>query len=393
MRRPTLALLLGCLLLVAGVSALDGYAYYQTIEYAATDKDVYQQDIVIHRTTGTAYNETSGGLETWHIYVGDHCREDYGDIRFTNSTGAELAYYLWPGYDAESARVCVRLVGADRLGAVTVWYGNPAATTTSDGPATYLFFDDYSDPSTLDNYTERWYATWSPFEYKEITNGQLHLGWGATGSGSALLFANTPLTGNCRIESKFTATGTMTEYRHQKEIGLTTDTTPGYDSSGSSAIEFPGFGGIGIAMPNDNGQTAPSGSEGHAEYTLGTNVRYPGVWAQDVDGSTYRSEIWIDYLLVRTYSATPPAALTFSGEQEKLQPFPGCSNDPTDPDADGLYEDINGNARWDFQDIILFFQHLAWCEANQPVSLFDWNSNGRCDFDDVFRLWSNGGMI
>jgi len=107
-------------------------------------------------------------------------------------------------------------------------------------------------------------------------------------------------------------------------------------------------------------------------------------------------DTWIDYALVRAYSATPPAALTFSGEQETaspLQPFPGCSNDPTDPDADGLYEDINGNARWDFQDIILFFQHLAWCEANQPVSLFDWNSNGRCDFDDVFRLWSNGGMI
>jgi len=54
MRRPALALLLGCLLLVAGVSALDGYAYYQTVEYAACDQETYQQDIVVHRTTGTA---------------------------------------------------------------------------------------------------------------------------------------------------------------------------------------------------------------------------------------------------------------------------------------------------------------------------------------------------
>ena len=96
MRRPTLALLLGCLLLVAGASALDGYDYYQTIEYAACDQEIYQQDIIIHRTTGTAYNETAGGLETWHIFVGDHCQADYDDVRFTNSTGAELAYYLWP---------------------------------------------------------------------------------------------------------------------------------------------------------------------------------------------------------------------------------------------------------------------------------------------------------
>jgi PKD repeat protein len=145
-RRPALALLLGCLLLVAGVSAIDGYDYYQTIEYAACDQEVYQQDIVIHRTTGTAYNETAGGLEIWHIYVGDHCREDYGDIRFTNSTG-ELAYYLWPGYDAESARFAVRLEGADAAGTLTVHYGNPTATTTSDGDATYIqLFDPRSYP-------------------------------------------------------------------------------------------------------------------------------------------------------------------------------------------------------------------------------------------------------
>jgi PKD repeat protein len=62
MRRPALALLLGCLLLVAGASALDGYDYYQTIEYAACDQEIYQQDIIIHRSAGTAYNETAGGI-------------------------------------------------------------------------------------------------------------------------------------------------------------------------------------------------------------------------------------------------------------------------------------------------------------------------------------------
>ena len=75
------------LLSLAPVSALTGYGYYQTINYAATDQAVYQQDIVIHRSTGTAYNETAGGLETWHIYVGEHCREDYGDIRFNRLKG------------------------------------------------------------------------------------------------------------------------------------------------------------------------------------------------------------------------------------------------------------------------------------------------------------------
>ncbi|MDD4004489.1 MAG: DUF2341 domain-containing protein, partial [Elusimicrobiaceae bacterium] len=102
---------------------------------------------VIHRSTGTAYNETVGGLETWHIYIGEHCREDYGDVRFTNSTGAELAYYLWPDYTSSSARFAVRLEGADAAGEVTVWYGNAAATTTSDAEATYyVFFNGPVEP-------------------------------------------------------------------------------------------------------------------------------------------------------------------------------------------------------------------------------------------------------
>jgi hypothetical protein len=143
MRRIALSLILGCLLLVSGASALDGYSYYQTIDYAATGVETYQQDLVIHRTTGTAYNETSGGLETWHIYVGDHCLEDYGDVRFTNSTGAELAYYLWPGYTNSSARFCVRLENATAAGTLVVHYGNPTATTTSNGSATYYLFDHF----------------------------------------------------------------------------------------------------------------------------------------------------------------------------------------------------------------------------------------------------------
>jgi PKD repeat protein len=555
MRRTALALLLGCLLLVAGVSAIDGYDYYQTIEYAACDQEIYQQDIVIHRSTGTAYNETSGGLETWHIYVGDHCLEDYGDIRFTNSTGAELAYYLWPDYSSESARFAVRLEGATSAGAVTAHYGNSTATTTSNGGATYWFFDDYSDPATLANYTERYYATWSRLQYKEIANGRLHLGWGGSGYGSALLYADCPLSsGQFRVEAMFQATGSVSYYRQQKEIGLTTPTTPTYVSTGSSAADFSGFGGTVIAMPGDGGQTAPAGSTGHAEYTLGSTTRYPGIWIQDVSSTTLRSEIWIDHILVRTYSAAPPAALTFSGEQEAaappitaftatpaaglapltvqftdastggptswswsfgdggtstsqnpqhtyttpgtytvtltatneygsdyelktdyitvygpitaqfsatptggtapvtvqftdrstggptswlwtfgdggtsseqnpihtyttagahtvaltashpydsdtetktayitvavLQPFPGLTLIPRDLAGNGLYTDINGNNRLDYNDLTVFFQHLAWAKTAQPTECFDFNGNGWLDYNDVITLFS-----
>lgn len=141
-RAAYVVLVIIVLISLTPVSALSGYSYYQTINYAATDQAVYQQDVVIHRTTGTAYQETVGGLKVWHIYVGSHCKADYGDVRFTKADGTTLLnYYLWPDYTSSSARFAVRLEGATTAGTLTVHYGNPTATTTSDAgaaPAQYL---------------------------------------------------------------------------------------------------------------------------------------------------------------------------------------------------------------------------------------------------------------
>ncbi|OPY48211.1 MAG: PKD domain protein [Methanoregulaceae archaeon PtaU1.Bin222] len=71
-----------------------------------------------------------------------------------------------------------------------------------------------------------------------------------------------------------------------------------------------------------------------------------------------------------------------------LLPFPGYSTPPTDPYHDGVYWDINGNGRIDFDDVILYFLYLEWIQANEPVSLFDYNNNGRIDFDDLYILFT-----
>ena len=67
--------------------------------------------------------------------------------------------------------------------------------------------------------------------------------------------------------------------------------------------------------------------------------------------------------------------------------FPGCTNPPTDPDDDGLYEDINGNGRKDFDDVVVFYENLEWVPDNEPVECFDFNGNGRIDFDDIVELY------
>ncbi len=56
---------------------------------------------------------------------------------------------------------------------------------------------------------------------------------------------------------------------------------------------------------------------------------------------------------------------------------------PTDPDGDGLYEDTNGNGRFDFDDIVTLFEELS---SAQPGCM-DFNQNGRMDFDDIVTLF------
>ena len=68
-------------------------------------------------------------------------------------------------------------------------------------------------------------------------------------------------------------------------------------------------------------------------------------------------------------------------------PFPGFAQPPTDPDHDGIYEDLNGNTRLDFADIVLYFNQMGWIAANQPVAAFDLNGNGRIDFADIVVLF------
>ena len=68
-------------------------------------------------------------------------------------------------------------------------------------------------------------------------------------------------------------------------------------------------------------------------------------------------------------------------------PLPGRTDPPTDPDGDGIIEDMNGNGIKDFNDVVLFFKQMEWVQANEPVSLFDFNGNSFIDFNDIVRLF------
>ena len=68
--------------------------------------------------------------------------------------------------------------------------------------------------------------------------------------------------------------------------------------------------------------------------------------------------------------------------------IPGATLSPTDTDGDGVLDDLNGNGRRDFADVVLYFNQMTWIADHEPVALFDYNGNGRIDFADVVWLFN-----
>jgi parallel beta-helix repeat protein len=87
--------------------------------------------------------------------------------------------------------------------------------------------------------------------------------------------------------------------------------------------------------------------------------------------------------------ATRLAACAVGVVAPDIVTVPGGMAAPADLNADGKYDDVNGNGRNDFADIVLYFNQLSWIAVNEPLAAFDFNANGRIDFADVVWLFNN----
>ena len=96
--------------------------------------------------------------------------------------------------------------------------------------------------------------------------------------------------------------------------------------------------------------------------------------------------------LTETANATPTVTETVTVTPTSPSGTPGLIVPggvayPTDPDADGKYEDVNGNGRKDYADVVLFFEEMSWIHEN-GAWWFEFNDNGRIDFADVVWLYN-----
>ena len=69
------------------------------------------------------------------------------------------------------------------------------------------------------------------------------------------------------------------------------------------------------------------------------------------------AEVDFDYFALDPAGSRRPGSMT----------VPGGAGIPTDTDGDGLYDDVNGNGRKDFADVVLYFNQMTWIAANEPT--------------------------
>jgi secreted PhoX family phosphatase len=68
-------------------------------------------------------------------------------------------------------------------------------------------------------------------------------------------------------------------------------------------------------------------------------------------------------------------------------PAVGDGATPGDLDDDGRFEDVNGNGRMDYDDIVLLFEEFESDAVRLNEAAFDFNENGRLDYDDLAALY------
>lgn len=86
-----------------------------------------------------------------------------------------------------------------------------------------------------------------------------------------------------------------------------------------------------------------------------------------------------------------PHGNTKYASKSVLLVFPLYTNPATDPDHDGLYEDINGNSHIDFDDVVAYYKNMNWITQQGFAQYFDYNKNSQIEFDDLVRLYKMVG--
>jgi hypothetical protein len=158
----------------------------------------YRRAITINNTQNS--NTLTDYQVAINLTYSSNMQPDFSDIRFTwyNSTDGseiEIPYWIESKVNSTWAYVWVKVpyIPASSTATIYVYYGNPSATSLSNGTAVFAFYDDFNDRTTLGNWTVV-IGSWQVF------GGTLNETSGTSGTWNRI-YAPVSMTTNFMIEA------------------------------------------------------------------------------------------------------------------------------------------------------------------------------------------------
>jgi len=325
---------------------LSGWNYRRPISLSPVTP-VADYQVLVTLTTGTMGNPYA------------NIKADGSDIRFTGSDGAALQDYWVESWDnTGTSRIWVE-VTASGTSTIHMYYGNAAAISTSNGSATFIFFDDFSDTLSkwnihIDTDVAITSSYGNPAPCLEISGGSTSgypYGLAVIGSDATynsfqdgIIEADIYPAANGLPEIIFRGNyAANTGYKGRWDTRSGTETPwmkPPYDTWG-------GFGGavtrFGIANQWQKAKLVINGStfQIYSDDTLKsteTNTDYSGPGEIGL-ANHYGAYSRFDNVRVRQYASPEPSA-TAGGEEYNSPPDPPGNLGPTDY-IDGSWVDDN----------------------------------------------------
>jgi hypothetical protein len=291
----------------------------------------------------TVTNNTATELTDYQIQIDveydSDMQSDFDDLRFISSSDVELSYWIESKTDEVSAVVWVKVdsIPASDSTVVYMYYGNPSASSTSNGDNTFIFFDDF-DGLAIDE------TKWT------ITNAT---GWSV--SGGELKGTNT--SGRLTSVSTYSE-GITLEISHR----YVTRPSGGYMVGGFWLTTSNSFGYLSHSTDNyrNNGSWVAIGTPAPGSTNLFTQINvkttalvdlyvsnydtaevyksYPNIsnnvasepivlgYRYDNSNGNQGYEAYWDWIRIRSYAATEPSITTTAEETPTSVPYSPTDN-------------------------------------------------------------------
>ena len=330
------------------------YCAEHTLSATPTLTD-YQVKVLVHYGTGTNAGDS--------VYCNSHCRGDFNDIRFEDSTGAALPHWREMYAEYDYAIFWVRMPTIDAATTLVIKYGNADAASESNPITTFVFFDDFAG-TVLDG--TKWSGglhtvTYSVNSALRILGGDNYWVDDSGDTGSQIWSTWTPIT-NCKVIWKSTLHLAAAAEMGQGGIAFI-DASNGvqagnFHTDGDSDEIIAGcYGNIDTVVydynagANDESRVFAITKLGD-KYTLKHRVYGTDRWANDIthtiataasrlalvvgkdSGAAFCSYIEIDWIYIRNYAAVEPADGAWTAEELLFVVFDSIYNILPEPSVD-----------------------------------------------------------